>query len=365
MRKIAAARNGVKRQAAGFTLVELLVVIAIIGILVALLLPAVQAAREAARRSTCKNNLHQFGLAFHMHHDTFGYLPPGAVTAEGSMWSYYIMPFIEETGLQSTMTIGENASGNNQWASPNAYSSSEALYLQKDFQNIRSVETVVPVFRCPSQGLPEHIHDVSFDGWHVMARVPGSYLGSASGLVQNAHRALAPAPGGPGGDHRMAGLDGVLYSYSKTKFSKITDGLSKTLMVGEGYFDVAASTSKAEQKEPEGGNWKDIWYFGSDDFDTSRSGREGQDLTEALGSTAVAINFQDQYVSKNQDYCAPPTGDVCQQVQLCYGSTHPGGTQVLRCDASVDFVEDGIDAATWRDEATRAGQVPESLGGRL
>ena len=99
----------------GFTLVELLVVIAIIGVLVALLLPAVQAAREAARRSQCQNNLRQIGLALQMHHDVYEKFPVGAVNHEGSTWTYYIMPFIEQQTGQSLMNIGEGGGVNYQW----------------------------------------------------------------------------------------------------------------------------------------------------------------------------------------------------------------------------------------------------------
>ena len=92
----------------GFTLVELLVVIAIIGVLVALLLPAVQAAREAARRMSCGNNLKQLGLALHNYHDTFNTFPPGGITPgnccgtpSAATWTIFILPFIEETALQN------------------------------------------------------------------------------------------------------------------------------------------------------------------------------------------------------------------------------------------------------------------------
>ena len=86
----------VLRTKRGFTLVELLVVIAIIGILVALLLPAVQAAREAARRSSCQNNLKQIGLALQNYHSASGSLPIGAGLEEGSLWSAFILPYMEE-----------------------------------------------------------------------------------------------------------------------------------------------------------------------------------------------------------------------------------------------------------------------------
>src|SRR5881396_3595982 len=89
----------------GFTLVELLVVIAIIGVLVALLLPAVQAAREAARRMTCQNNLKQIGLAMHTHHDALGKLPMGQLTriglapSPGWSWSIMLLPYMEQGNL--------------------------------------------------------------------------------------------------------------------------------------------------------------------------------------------------------------------------------------------------------------------------
>jgi len=90
-------RHSNSHRQAGFTLVELLVVIAIIGILVALLLPAIQAAREAARRSQCANNLKQLGLACHNFHDTRKTLPPARYRDKYSTWFAFIMPYLEQS----------------------------------------------------------------------------------------------------------------------------------------------------------------------------------------------------------------------------------------------------------------------------
>ena len=343
-----------------FTLVELLVVIAIIGILVALLLPAVQAAREAARRNSCGNNLHNIGIAFTNYMDTFKSLPPGAVTAEGSTWSYYLMSQLEDGALQAKMEIGEAGGPNYQWAYPGPYG--PTILADPNYFNIVACETVVPIFRCPSQPIPEHMYDISFDGWHVMQRVPGTYLGSASGMVVDGQAAVMDVPDVPSGrKHRMAQLDGVLFSWSKIRQPQITDGMSHTMLVGEAVFDVDAQERKGRNGEPAGGDRKDHWYFGSDDADTSRE-IDGHDLSEVLGSTGVPMNLQDSFIGR--DYCANPLSEECQQVQLSFGSTHSGGMQMVRCDASVDFVNEDIDKIAWRDLATRASQEPISVGGR-
>ena len=94
------------RNRSGFTLVELLVVIAIIGILIALLLPAVQAAREAARRSQCQNNLKQLGLGLHNYHDVKGHFPIGADSVSQLSWRVYLLPYIEQDALFEKFDLG-------------------------------------------------------------------------------------------------------------------------------------------------------------------------------------------------------------------------------------------------------------------
>ena len=125
----------------GFTLVELLVVIAIIGVLVGLLLPAVQSAREAARRIQCTNQVKNLSLAMHNHHDAQGKFPYGFNWMEG-LWSAPVLPYVEETALYDTIIWQEGTVGN--WD----YNGSP---------NEKACGTLVSVFRCPSMAVPEHV----------------------------------------------------------------------------------------------------------------------------------------------------------------------------------------------------------------
>jgi prepilin-type N-terminal cleavage/methylation domain-containing protein/prepilin-type processing-associated H-X9-DG protein len=345
--------NGMPRQTkfrTAFTLVELLVVIAIIGVLVALLLPAVQAAREAARRSQCQNNLKQLGLAFQMAHDATGYFPVGAASGEGSMWSYYILPYIEAASAQARMKVGENSGGNYQWASSGPYTRAQ-IEGDKNYANIILCETPFPFFRCPTANLPEHQYNLSTHSWLVMERAPASYIGSATGLVNSQN--IADAFG-----VKMGSLDGVLFAQSKIGIKDVLDGTSNTMLVGEALHDSAAVEKRGATAESALGSYKDHWALGSDDLDGTGGANAARDPSEALGSTAVPINYQNQFPIG--EGCAAPgiSGADCQMIQLAFGSAHPGGAQVLRCDGSAELVNDGIDAILWRDMATRDSQVP-------
>jgi prepilin-type N-terminal cleavage/methylation domain-containing protein len=333
-----------------FTLVELLVVIAIIGVLVALLLPAVQAAREAARRSQCQNNLKQLGLAFQMAHDATGYFPVGAASGEGSMWSYYILPYIEAAAAQARMEVGENTGGNFQWAHNGPYSRS-AIEGQKDYANIILCETPFPVFRCPSANLPEHQFNMSTNsGWIVMERSPASYIGSATGLLTNQNTRDA-------NQIKMGSLDGVLFALSKIGIKHVIDGTSNTMLVGEALHDSAAVDKRGATAESGLGGYKDHWALGADDIDGTGGPPNAGDPSEALGSTAVPINYQNQFPMG--EGCPVPgiTAVDCQMIQLAFSSAHAGGTQVLRCDGSAELINEGIDAIVWRDMATRDSQT--------
>jgi prepilin-type N-terminal cleavage/methylation domain-containing protein/prepilin-type processing-associated H-X9-DG protein len=201
----------------GFTLVELLVVIAIIGTLVALLLPAVQMARESARASQCKNQLKQVGLAAHQYHDSMGRLPAGWIAKEpegtpGWGWASALLPYLEQAGLESSI----------QRQLPIAHAN-----------NLRARESVIPVLICPSDANPkvftifsggsEGDEDEAFatniDSGTAMFRIARANYVGVFGTLEIED---APAAG-----------DGAFYFLSRTRFAEITDGLSNTALVGE------------------------------------------------------------------------------------------------------------------------------------
>jgi prepilin-type N-terminal cleavage/methylation domain-containing protein/prepilin-type processing-associated H-X9-DG protein len=347
-----------------FTLVELLVVIAIIGILVALLLPAIQAAREAARRSQCQNNLKQIGLAVSNYETATKTLPPGCFLGEGSAWSAFILPYVEEGAAFDFLTIGETDAGNFQWAKSDPYA--DASKLDAYHSNVVVIETVMPIFRCPSAGLPEHQTDQSNDGYWVMRRSPASYLGVVSGIetVQyplwrmRYQRAPVQNPNFPGVDGVMVGLHHTEEAQVRIKFKMVTDGVSKTALAGEALHDWETVDATGTQPEPEPGKRKDHWWGGSDDIDTAPF----MDLSEMLGSTGVPINIQKDPAT-NANMCANPSDVSCQALQLSFGSAHSGVVQMVFCDGHIEAVNEDVDKQVWSDYGTRASQVANVSGG--
>ena len=341
-----------------FTLVELLVVIAIIGVLVALLLPAVQAAREAARRSQCINNLKQIGLAAQNHHSAHNRFPYGVVMQEGSIWSLYLAPYMEQQSIRNLVTLNkfkirngvfsqENDSGN--WAYPTPYTTEQILALPNfaEHKNLIACETPLPVFQCPSAGYRGGQFDKSAD-WVVMKRQPCSYIGNASGLATDQNGTAEPNPT-LNGHKKMQALDGVFFTYSEIGMKHIIDGSSNTMLVGESFHDYEAVEQSAGKAESALGSRQDHWYFGSDDIDTG----DGSDPSEGLGSTGVPMNLQN--LGPNQ--CAAPATESCRKLQLSFGSVHPGGMNSVNCDGSVAYINEDIDAVPWSALGTRDSQV--------
>jgi prepilin-type N-terminal cleavage/methylation domain-containing protein len=359
-----------KNPKRGFTLVELLVVIAIIGILVALLLPAIQAAREAARRSQCMNNLKQIGIALQNYDSSHKTLPPGVALGEGAMWSGFILADLEETALADLVTID--------YVNSRPYAHDQPSYsaIVDPYKNVFACETLIPTFRCPSTPLPEHVPDHGHNAKrYVQRRVPSSYIACASGLSTS--QAITQVFKGE--FHRwLEQTDGVMYGVKvkdlNTKFgqgtvsmAKITDGTSKTIAVGEAVSDIERiSQFRADgftRPEPQQGTRKDHWYIGSDSLSTNDLG----DPSEALGSTGVPPNLHRNHaiVALCEPLSSASGSDVgtsshvvgpedCDGLQLSFSSDHPGIVQVVMCDGSVQTIQEDINSDLWQDMGTRS-----------
>jgi prepilin-type N-terminal cleavage/methylation domain-containing protein len=232
----------------GFTLVELLVVIAIIGVMVGLLLPAVQAAREAARRMQCSNNMKQLGLALHGFHDSYKRFPPGilgpvAVVPPGSNDNdhqyvgalYFLLPYMEQTALYDQ--VKEKLDVDVDHYPGITYSTSSTVPVQNWFMNDSSwaaAQTKISTYECPSA--------TSYNNTSTFAYIFTRGLGITGGVWNSPMSFLgrtnyAPSCGGIGEAHtNLSGwgrYQGLFWPRSKRKFSDCLDGTSSTIAFGE------------------------------------------------------------------------------------------------------------------------------------
>ena len=324
----------------GFTLVELLVVIAIIGILVALLLPAVQAAREAARRMQCSNNLKQLGLACHNYSDTYKSLPwnndLGNAVAPGNpanrwnqlSWLVSALPFIEQGPMYDRITT-------------------PPLYNQRENLNnlppgIR--EAVISAFICPSNDQPAvRTRFTQRSGYRHPGPVPAAatdYSGNLGhiwggwkdcGAVPDFNNLAPPnftrmfargqEPGTPWVNGESLGeqsrINGVFRYHGSVKLSEITDGTANTMLVFE-----------------------DMHWRGGNDLTQPHDRRSTDDAAWISGFGAINT-MRNPINNKRRDWLQGQ-GD-----RRCHGwsSNHPGGAQTALCDGSVRFVAETVDHA--------------------
>lgn len=358
------------KKKAGFTLVELLVVIAIIGVLVGLLLPAVQSAREAARRMSCQNNVKQLNLALQNFHDANKSFPMAVEFEVGTSWHSLILPFMEQQTLYSMLTFQEDGQGNFQWAFGVPGISGDAALnnraYNRFFKNIYVCEQKLPSFRCPSSSFPESAADISGDNWIVQRRAPTNYLGCVSGLLTtDRRRQIANAPwGGSAGTEVIHDLDGIFvnkmahqrirfngrsWGITGVDFASILDGSSNTIAIGEAEADIRDVPEMGlnrENNQPNRGR-KDHWAFGGDDVDTNNQG----DMSEHLGSTGVPMNAP---------RVAPGTAAFAAY-EFSFGSRHSGGANFGFADGSVRTLAQQIEPSIYSAFGTRnQGEVPRS-----
>jgi prepilin-type N-terminal cleavage/methylation domain-containing protein/prepilin-type processing-associated H-X9-DG protein len=319
-----------KTKQHAFTLVELLVVIAIIGILVALLLPAIQSAREAARRSQCINNLKQVGVGLHNYHDTYKELPPGNISCCWGTWQMAILPFIEEQQLADMYSWLPETVGFHDF--DYAYYASSTAPLVKNREVVQSrIETLTCSSDTP-QVNTEVISDAAITYHNYVAN-----FGNTNHIGWNHLAPSNPAHikylGSPfiGND-----WDPHVPPEDITEFTEITDGLSKTLMVSE--------TVQGQDGDLRGFTWWG-WSAGFETF--------------------AAPNASDPDVLQQAQYCIPvEPNPPCSgqsggnQFKAAARSRHTGGVNAVMCDGSVQFVNDAIDLATWRAASTTKGEEP-------
>ena len=283
----------------GFTLIELLVVIAIIAVLISLLLPAVQSAREAARRGQCTNNLKQLALAALNYEAANQTLPPGGFTRPaawpGSTWNFGPFPsmlsYLEQPAVFNAVNFDWNVFAG---------------------ENLTIAGIGLSVLWCPSDA------SVSALATADLTRYPGAPAGdwkqaySSYGGVVGAW-SLRLNVDNPTFALRKANMNGVIHAHSSTRLAGITDGTSNTLMFGEHLHGIFDAAGQAQYHLWNSGFWTDTFI----------------DAYYPINASHKLLNFND---ATGRDYIA-----------MSLASFHPGGANVAFCDGSVRFLKESID----------------------
>lgn len=285
------------KSSRGFTLIELLVVIAIIGILVALLLPAVQQAREAARRTQCRNNLKQIGLALHNYHDVHLTLPPGWIGAtagvhdiegiNGFGWGVFLLPYMDQAPLYNQFNF--------------------SVSLVDPVHNEERVQ-ILPVFRCPS--------DVGEATWQIEEEAnPGTViatLSTANYVGAFGTTELEDCESGSGLTNGQCRGNGSLFHNGKVLLRDYTDGTSNTFVCGERVSTAGYST------------WVGVVPEGE------------EAMARILGVADHLPNHEPLHLDD-------------------FSSQHTGGAFFVMGDGAVRFVSENLDENVYKGLFTRSG----------
>lgn len=326
------------RRKSGFTLIELLVVIAIMAILVALLLPAVQQAREAARRTQCKNNLQQIGFALHSYYNSFETLPPGVVNRTGPIsqspegyhhgWMIAILPYLDAPLLADAI---------------------DPLVSIYDEKNLKARKIVVSSYLCPSD--PASTRSIPENKEVALSNYCGNHHHTSGLIDTNNH--------------------GVLFLNSHVRYKDIYDGSSKTLLVGEamrspedlGWASGTRSSLRngglSINQTPAGSA-----YYNDPLFKMPKAIDEDESFASGYGSEAMGMGYGEEDPEGGEIAGSQPVRPPSPETPSGFaydpggfGSPHTGGAQFLMCDGSARFLSENIDPSVFKHLLDRADGV--------
>jgi prepilin-type processing-associated H-X9-DG protein len=294
--------------------------------LIALLLPAVQSAREAGRRIQCVNNLKQIGLGMQNHHDAQGTLPWGALSNPSQSWAFLVLPYLEQVQMYNALNL------------------SQPSYA---YQNLTIIQARLSVFNCPSDPLAGEIW-ISHKTASYPNRTKGNYVVNwgNSDYEQNMTLANTFAPANLGAYDSLTSIRGPFrVNNPKTaalpfSFRDILDGLSNTMLASELKL-VADFKGYSDSRG-------DIWSGGT---------KCGYMYTTATAPNSIIPDQLDGKDGCPNTAANPPCYQAsgAQREFNAARSYHPGGVNVVFCDGSVKFVKDTIDLAAWRALSTKDG----------
>lgn len=336
------SRNSVRRRCA-FTLVELLVVIAIIGILVGLLLPAVQAARAAARRMSCSNNMKQCSLALQNYHSTFKQFPGiGSTISDGWSVQAQLLPYAESQATADLIN----------WSAKLGRASSRGGFNPP---NDEAAATVIPFFVCPSD-------DIAPKKLVTYTRGRNSYSWEHAGLNYMVNVGTGDGDNVDYGDK----TDGLFWRESRTAFRDILDGTSHTIVFAEtlmgvggdqssmpfGYHQKFVATGSGRSVDDMKSYRDSVWVTDPQAFVESHtrwSGTRGAAWILGFGGSGGSING---WYTPNH-----PLPDLSMRAYLAAGprSNHAGGAMISFADGSVQYLNDSIDLEVYRSMWTVNG----------